>query len=346
MSVRLTPILLVAALAIALASAACTSSPAADPVAPADTPVATPADTPEPVVVKPEPTGDAAELAALLGLEDVLAVIGDDVALTVKLVDQQAIDDSEAPVPVDAIEKWGVVVFQSPGAGPAIVFSVMALVTEQDAQTVFFNAEREMSQQSVFTDLGGYHVAVEPNESGLGSLIMFVRGDRVITLSATLPSAGEPLTDLAGLTSLAKTVSQRLGRELNAGHQTELDAARALWESVDGSEYSFEFNWVCFCLREWVAPVRLTVSGGEVVSAVFVESGEPVTDASQFDFYETIGGLFDQIQDAIDRAAESIRVEYHPTEGYPISSFIDYDARIADEERGFNASGLSVNQGD
>jgi hypothetical protein len=161
-------------------------------------------------------------------------------------------------------------------------------------------------------------------------------------MTATLPPNGEPLTDLAGLTSLGRTASDRLGGESSAGAQAVLDEVLALWAATSASEYTFEFNSVCFCIREWVSPVSLSVSGGEVVSAMFVESGEPVTDANQLASYVTIEGLFQLLQDAIDQSAESIQVEFHPTDGYPVSAFIDYDARMADEERGFSAANLSL----
>lgn len=68
--------------------------------------------------------------------EDVLAVIGD-TAITVEQLEPQAVDDSAAPVPVSAIASWVILILQSPERGPAIVFSVMTLVSAQEARTVF-----------------------------------------------------------------------------------------------------------------------------------------------------------------------------------------------------------------
>ncbi|HEU0021543.1 MAG TPA: DUF6174 domain-containing protein [Dehalococcoidia bacterium] len=46
------------------------------------------------------------------------------------------------------------------------------------------------------------------------------------------------------------------------------------------------------------------------------------------------------LQDAIDRDAASIRVNYDSRLGYPVSIAIDYNTMMADEELGFSVSGL------
>ena len=352
MSVNLSVVFAVAALVVALAAAACSSSPAkpgaTEPVAteptgagPTAVPTAVATPTPTKVVIEPEPTS-APQAAGHLTSQDVLAVIGDSIALTVEQLQPQAIDSSEAPVPVDAIDEWVITLFQVPETGAAIVFSVMDLATVKDAETVFAEVQRGFTEQTVSVGLGDDSVAFEPNADGIGSLITFIQGNLVVSMTATLPPSSKPLTDLAGLTSLGQTASDRLAGESSAGPQVVLDQALALWAANSTSDYTFEFNWVCFCIREWVSPVTLSVSGGEVVSAVFVESGEPVTDVNQLASYETIDGLFQLLQDAIDQSAESIQVEFDPIDGYPVSAFIDYDARMADEERGFSASNLSL----
>jgi hypothetical protein len=353
MSLNRYAVFAIAALVMALAAGACSSSPAAEPVVtvPADpTAVATP--TQVTLVSTPEPTPDTgtepvSEATSHLTRQDVLAVIGESVALTVEQLQPQAIDSSEAPVPVEAIDEWVITLFQVPETGAAIVFSVMDLATVKDAETVFTEVQQGFTGQTVSVGLGDDSVAFEPNGSGIGSIITFIQGDLVVSMTATLPPGGEPLTGLAGLTSLGRTASDRLTRESTRGEsgggpQAVLDQALALWAANSASDYTFEFNWVCFCIREWVSPVSLSVSGGEVVSAVFVESGEPVTDANQLASYMTIEGLFQLLQGAIDQSAESIPVEFHPVDGFPVSAFIDYDARMADEERGFSAANLSL----
>jgi hypothetical protein len=55
----------------------------------------------------------------------------------------------------------------------------------------------------------------------------------------------------------------------------------------------------------------------------------------------TVPGLFDFIQDAIDRSAVAINVTYESS-GYPQNVSIDYDLRLADDQRGFEIQSLDM----
>ena len=78
-------------------------------------------------------------------------------------------------------------------------------------------------------------------------------------------------------------------------------------------------------------------SSGTIESVVCRDSGQLV-DQTVFGGFESVSGLFGLIQQAINLEAASISVEYDPEVGYPLSVYIDYDERIADEERGFEVS--------
>ena len=119
--------------------------------------------------------------------------------------------------------------------------------------------------------------------------------------------------------------------------QLELDAARARWENTGLESYGFRFNWQCFCLDEYVAPVTVSVVNGDVQSVIRIEDGEPVAE-HLFDGFVTVEALFERLQDAIDGRSASIRVEFDPENGLPTEAFIDIDFRMADEEIGWNAS--------
>ena len=61
-----------------------------------------------------------------------------------------------------------------------------------------------------------------------------------------------------------------------------------------------------------------------------------------YDRYVTIDGLFDTIQDAIDRKASEINVNYDPEFGYPMDARLDYVENMADEEYQFTVTGYST----
>ena len=123
--------------------------------------------------------------------------------------------------------------------------------------------------------------------------------------------------------------------------QRELDRNILLWESRGLENYQMDFQWLCFCPPEYVEPVVVSVRNGDTIDAVvFIESGLAV-DQSHVSRYTTIDGLFDLLQEAIDRNAFSISVEYDAELGHPLRASIDYDHRVADEERGFVAGNIT-----
>ncbi len=118
--------------------------------------------------------------------------------------------------------------------------------------------------------------------------------------------------------------------------QSELDAARARWDASAPANYSYRFNWLCFCLDEYTAQMTVTAQNGIVTSVIRVEDGEPVS-AEFEDSFDTVDELFDRVQKAIDQGAASIRAEFDPVSGLPTEVFIDENYQIADEELGWNA---------
>ena len=122
--------------------------------------------------------------------------------------------------------------------------------------------------------------------------------------------------------------------------QEELDAATAKWNDIGLIDYTFEFNWSCFCMDEFTARVLVSVTNGKVSSVTRLEDGEPVGAAIK-DLFVPVSGLFARLQRAIDPGAASIQVDFDPVTGIPVSAFIDDSTMIADEEIGWSASDLS-----
>lgn len=101
-------------------------------------------------------------------------------------------------------------------------------------------------------------------------------------------------------------------------------------EAMHGS-YRFTWRRSCECSQESTTPIRITVQQGSIISAVNLETNQPVsTDTLQT--LKTIEGVFDTIEDAYNENAASIQVVYDPTTSYPTSIGIDYDHGIADDE--------------
>ncbi len=114
--------------------------------------------------------------------------------------------------------------------------------------------------------------------------------------------------------------------QLRDGVRARLEAARASWSGAVLTDYSFTFRQVCFCPN--VADVRVTVEGGEVASAAFVDEtieGD-VPTAYPVDWH------LDQIEELLDGHNRSVTASFDRRVGFPVSYSVDRSALIADEE--------------
>lgn len=114
----------------------------------------------------------------------------------------------------------------------------------------------------------------------------------------------------------------------------EVRAQRRAWEAWRPASYVYEVERLCFCGVEWRGPVRVRVDAGQVVGQEYVDGGESVTSAAA-PWFPGVEGLFDILEDALDRDAHQVQVTWDPVSGAPQDFWIDYDANIADEEQGY-----------
>ena len=111
--------------------------------------------------------------------------------------------------------------------------------------------------------------------------------------------------------------------------ENDLADYRTLWEAQRLTDYTFDVSRVCYCL--FMGDVRVTVQGG-VITGVTELASEVARDPETF---RTIDGLFDLVQDAYDRDAHEVQVDFDPDRGYPTRIWIDYVEMMMDEEMGF-----------
>ena len=81
--------------------------------------------------------------------------------------------------------------------------------------------------------------------------------------------------------------------------------------------------------------MRVRVRAGAVVARTYEEDGTPVPDPFAV-WFPAVEGLFDFVEDAIERDADFLDVEYDADQGFPAHVFADYTERVADEERGYD----------
>ena len=116
--------------------------------------------------------------------------------------------------------------------------------------------------------------------------------------------------------------------------QADLDDAMALWASQNVASYQLDFARVCNCMEDALGPYISVVDETGAVTDVMFASNKTSVDSSSEIFADalTVERIFERIQDALDSDAAEVTVEYDTTYGYPVNTYIDYDALIADEE--------------
>jgi hypothetical protein len=113
----------------------------------------------------------------------------------------------------------------------------------------------------------------------------------------------------------------------------DLSHSRRIWQ--DSRVYDYDYiGWLeCYCVNEGV-PVRVEVRLGAVVDVTYLSSGRSVPREYWGD-YPTVEGFFTILDEAIENGAYRIDANFDDYYGYPSDFFIDYERRVADEERGF-----------
>lgn len=119
-----------------------------------------------------------------------------------------------------------------------------------------------------------------------------------------------------------------------------MEGARARWVASGIRDYRFEFRQQCECGPALADAAVVEVRGGAVTRVSYRDSGgEASSDARAL--FPTVDGLFDRIEDAIQRNAASLTVSYDGALGYPTLISIDYDLQVIDDEVAIDASALA-----
>ena len=122
----------------------------------------------------------------------------------------------------------------------------------------------------------------------------------------------------------------------------ELSRQRRKWESQGITDYRVLSRMSCFCVGDATTQVVLHVLNRRLVSVSRAVDLSPVPPSEWAFRYYTIDEMFDLIADAQAKGASEVRVTYDAGLGYPTEVYLDLSSRVADDERQFEISGLTV----
>lgn len=111
----------------------------------------------------------------------------------------------------------------------------------------------------------------------------------------------------------------------------KLENNRLKFMEMKLEDYKFDFNWQCYCTKEYTKVVTIDVSNN-IIQNNF-------SDIKYYTLYE----LFDYVKDTITNTDNPYKVyiKYNPEFGYIEEFYIDKNKHIADEEIGFYVKNLS-----
>ena len=96
----------------------------------------------------------------------------------------------------------------------SIRFAVLDMNTLVDATNQYeeIKSSTEPPLQVMESPIGHASAEIDANIAGLGSNIVFIKGDKLITLHTIMPEGELPLTGLEGLRQLARIIEQKLDK--------------------------------------------------------------------------------------------------------------------------------------
>lgn len=146
----------------------------------------------------------------LLTVEDVENVLVSGAELNVTFYDYKKLTESTNPQQVANMNSFYGLSFQADGGISSLTFSVI----DFDSQTPSDNHYEKMildtpGLENMALPIGDSSAEVEVNTQGIGSIIVFIAGDRIVSFHTTMSEGKSPIVDLNALDELARLVDER-----------------------------------------------------------------------------------------------------------------------------------------
>ena len=119
------------------------------------------------------------------------------------------------------------------------------------------------------------------------------------------------------------------------------DQALERWMAQRPAQYSLVMQRTCFCLPEFVAPMRVIFANGEILSATYLDSGDTVS-LQVFKSLKNIEGWLTRISELEAKENAELKTAFNNEYGYPTYFYVDRHPRIADDTEELKISEFSV----
>lgn len=147
----------------------------------------------------------------LLTVEDIESVLTSMVVLETEFSDYKKMAESVDPAQVVNMDSWYGMGFYTEDGMKSLTFSVIDFDSQTSAQDHFEKIRAETPGLEIMSlPIGDTSAEVEVNAHGIGSMIVFTEGDKLVQLHTAMPAGEETLVALEGLEELARIVETRL----------------------------------------------------------------------------------------------------------------------------------------
>ena len=148
---------------------------------------------------------------ALLTIFDVEKLLPTATRLNTDFTDFKAMAEGVDPAQVESMDSWYGLVIEAAVGTNGITFTIIDFDSTSSAQDHFEKVETETpGMQEMDSSIGDASMEVKVNAQGIGSILVFVKGDKFVSLHTSQPDDQEPLLSLESLEELAGLVLSRL----------------------------------------------------------------------------------------------------------------------------------------
>ena len=118
--------------------------------------------------------------------------------------------ESVDPQQVIAMDRFYSLSFQTGDRMKYMILTVIDFDSSSSAEQHFQKVRTDSRLESMQEPIGNDSLAKQFNSEGIGSIVIFLKGDKLVQLHTAVPEWESPFVDLSGLVELAKKVEGKL----------------------------------------------------------------------------------------------------------------------------------------
>ncbi len=195
---------------LAAVLAACGGS-TAEPPTPGPSSTPTPA---IPIATTSDGALDEAGVRALLTVDEVRSKLAQDVTIEPRIQDTRAMAEAVDPFQVIAMDSWYTLPFLTEDGSAGVILDVIDFdfpVSARDHWArILIEQTTEVGFQSIEPGIGEGAIGAEFNSNGIGSIVVFVYDQWVVSLRTVMPEGEDPIVEFDDIKALARMVRERL----------------------------------------------------------------------------------------------------------------------------------------